>query len=176
VRFTRREFLAGAATMAAVGTLPAAALALNGTRPKCVILVDLDGFDPGYLGRAPAPNLDALASRGSLSIAGGTFHTLSNPSRASMSTGAHPEIHGNAAYFFNEATNRAVGQGRLLRKSIPAAAAPAFPPAPTMPATEPSARRLTNGTTAKVAPSAICVKTLRHWCADRDWFPVHQRG
>ena len=114
MRFTRREFLAGAATMAAVGTLPAAALALNGTRPKCVILVDLDGFDPGYLGRAPAPNLDALASRGSLSIAGGTFHTLSNPSRASMSTGAYPEIHGNAAYFFNEATNRAVGQTRTL--------------------------------------------------------------
>ena len=33
------------------------------------------------------------------------------------------------------------------RKRKPAATAPAFPPAPTMPATEPSARRLMNGTT-----------------------------
>jgi predicted AlkP superfamily pyrophosphatase or phosphodiesterase len=114
VRFSRREFLAGAATVAAVSALPAAALGLNGTRPKYVILVDWDGFDPDYLGRVPTPNLDTLASRGSLSIADGTFHTLSNPSRASMSTGAHPEVHGNAAYFFNEGTNRAVGQTRFL--------------------------------------------------------------
>ncbi len=114
MKFSRREFLAGAAALAAVSALPAAALALDGPRPKYVILVDWDGFDPDYLGRAPTPNLDTLASRGSLSVADGTFHTLSNPSRASMSTGAYPEVHGNAAYFFNEATNKAVGQNRSL--------------------------------------------------------------
>jgi arylsulfatase A-like enzyme len=114
VRFSRREFLAGAATLAAVSALPAAALALEASRPKYVILVDWDGFDPAYLGRVPTPNLDALVSRGSLSFADGTFHTFSNPSRASMSTGAYPQVHGNAAYFFNEATNKAVGQNRSL--------------------------------------------------------------
>jgi predicted AlkP superfamily pyrophosphatase or phosphodiesterase len=110
MRLSRREFLAGAAAITAVSALPAAALALEGSRPKYVILVDWDGFDPAYLGRAPTPNLDALASRGSLSLADGTFHTFSNPSRASMATGAYPQVHGNAAYFFNEETNRAVGQ------------------------------------------------------------------
>jgi predicted AlkP superfamily pyrophosphatase or phosphodiesterase len=100
--------------LTAASTLPAAALALEGSRAKHVILVDCDGFDPDYLGRAPTPNLDTLVSRGSLSIADSTFHTLSNPSRASMSTGAYPEVHGNAAYFFNKGTNRAVGQTRFL--------------------------------------------------------------
>ena len=114
MKLSRREFLAGAAALTAVSALPAAALALEGSRPECVILVDLDGFAPEYLGRALTPNLDALASRGSLSVADGTFHTLSNPSRASMSTGAYPEVHGNAAYYFNEATNKAVGQNRSL--------------------------------------------------------------
>src|SRR5918995_2909821 len=114
MRLSRREFLAGAAAITAVSALPAAALALEASRPKYVILVDWDGFDPAYLGRVPTPNLDALASRGSLSLADGTFHTLSNPSRASMSTGVYPEVHGNAAYFFNEETNRAVGQTRSL--------------------------------------------------------------
>jgi arylsulfatase A-like enzyme len=114
VRLSRREFLAGAAALAAVSALPAAALALDSSRPGYVILVDWDGFDPDYLGRVPTPNLDALASRGSLSLADGTFHTFSNPSRASMSTGAYPEVHGNAAYFFNEVANKAVGQNRFL--------------------------------------------------------------
>jgi hypothetical protein len=31
-----------------------------------------------------------------------------------MSTGAYPEVHGNAAYFFNEVANKAVGQNRFL--------------------------------------------------------------
>jgi hypothetical protein len=118
VKLSRREFLAGAAALTAVSALPAAARALEGSRPEYVILVDLDGFDPGYLGMAPTPNLDALASRGSLSVADGTFHTLFNPSRASMSTGAYPEVHGNAAYFFNEGTNKAVGQNQSLAAEI----------------------------------------------------------
>ncbi len=82
--------------------------------PEHVILVDWDGFDPGYLGLAPTPNIDALASRGSLSVAKSTFTTKSNPARASMSTGAYPEVHGNAAYYFDEEANQAVGQTRFL--------------------------------------------------------------
>jgi arylsulfatase A-like enzyme len=83
-------------------------------RPEHVILVDWDGFDPDYLVRAPTPNIDALASRGSLSIAESTFTTKSNPARASISTGAYPEVHGNAAYYFDERSNEAVGQTRFL--------------------------------------------------------------
>jgi arylsulfatase A-like enzyme len=80
-----------------------------------VILVDWDGFDPAYLDLTPTPNLDDLASRGSLSTARGTFPTLSNPSRASIVTGAYPEVHGNAAYYLDRQTGRVVGEERTLR-------------------------------------------------------------
>ena len=76
--------------------------------------MDWDAFDPDYLALAPTPNIDALASRGSLSMAESTFTTKSNPARASMSTGAYPEVHGNAAYYFDEESNEAVGQTRFL--------------------------------------------------------------
>ena len=58
-------------------------------------------------------------------------------------------------------TRNAVGHGTAPRKRNPAATAPALPPAPTMPATEPSAFRLMNGTTEKVAPSDICTNRLK---------------
>ena len=48
MRLSRREFLAGAATITAVSALPATALALAASRPKYVILVDWNGFGPGY--------------------------------------------------------------------------------------------------------------------------------
>lgn len=85
-----------------------------GRRPKDVILVDWDGFDPDFLGRAPTPNLDALVARGSLTIGQTTFQTVSNPGRASMSTGAYPETHENAAYYFDPVANVARGQERFL--------------------------------------------------------------
>ena len=121
MRFSRGEVLAGAAATVVATAVPASWLlsrrpedrAPTG-RPEHVILVDWDGLDPDYLGRAPTPNLDALASRGSLSIAESTFPTKSNPARASISTGAYPETHGNAAYYFDERSNEAVGQTRFL--------------------------------------------------------------
>lgn len=119
-RLTRRELLIGAAASAAASTLsPPPVLAQAGEsspgrRPHYVILVDWDGFDPDYLGRAPTPHIDALADRGSLSVATGTFHTISNPARASMATGAFPEVHNNAAYYFDRTTNKALGQERFL--------------------------------------------------------------
>jgi predicted AlkP superfamily pyrophosphatase or phosphodiesterase len=121
MRLSRREVLAGAAVTAIVAaTVPAWLLSRRSEggsqtgRPEHVILVDWDGFDPDYLDRAPTPNIDALASRGSLSIADGTFPTISNPSRASMTTGAYPEVHGNAAYYFDAGTNEVVGENRFL--------------------------------------------------------------
>jgi predicted AlkP superfamily pyrophosphatase or phosphodiesterase len=107
MRLSRREVVVGAGVAAVAAAVPTW---LRSRRPEHVILVDWDGFDPDYLGRAPTPNLDALTSRGSLSIADGTFPTISNPSRASMSTGAYPEVHGNAAYYFDGRTNRVVGE------------------------------------------------------------------
>lgn len=83
-------------------------------KPKHVVLIDWDGFDPDYLGEVRMPNLEALAARGSLSIARGTYKTISNPSRASTSTGAYPEVHQNVAYVYDPATNRVQGQSRFL--------------------------------------------------------------
>jgi hypothetical protein len=47
-----------------------------------------------------------------------------NPARASMSTGAYPEVHDNAAYYFDAGANRAVGQTRVLEaETLPEALA-----------------------------------------------------
>ena len=119
MKLSRRRFIKGAASLATAATAPAWLLSCSGPRanrrPEHVILVDWDGFDPAYLGRTPTPNLDDLASRGSLSTARGVFPTISNPSRASMATGAYPEVHGNAAYYLDQQTGRVVGEERTLR-------------------------------------------------------------
>jgi arylsulfatase A-like enzyme len=117
MRLSRRQILIGAAAAAAVPAWLLSRRPEGGPqtgRPEHVVLVDWDGFDPDYLGRAPTPNIDALAGRGSLSTAVSTFTTKSNPTRASLSTGAYPEVHGNASYYFDGATNEAVGQSRSL--------------------------------------------------------------
>ncbi|NEE01923.1 alkaline phosphatase family protein [Phytoactinopolyspora halotolerans] len=116
---SRRSVLGGiAATVAAVPLGGVAVANPDATtaqrRSRHVVLVDWDGFDPDYRGRVPTPNLDRLAARGSLSIAETTFHTVSNPVRASMSTGAYPETHGNVAYVYDPATDTAQGQSRFL--------------------------------------------------------------
>ena len=97
-----------------VDSAAAAAPEGAGPSPKHVVLIDWDGFDPAYLDRAPTPNLDALAGRGSLTVGSSTFQTVSNPARASMSTGAYPDTHNNAAYYFDFASNTAKGQERYL--------------------------------------------------------------
>lgn len=117
---SRRQFIKGAATLAAAGTATAWLLSCSreprsNRRPEHVILVDWDGLDPAYLDQALTPNLDELASRGVLSTARTTFPTLSNPSRASIATGAYPEVHGNAANYLDRQTNQVVGEERTLR-------------------------------------------------------------
>jgi predicted AlkP superfamily pyrophosphatase or phosphodiesterase len=120
VNISRRGLLAGAGAAVVAASVPAWLLSRRPEagpqigRPEHVILVDWDGFDPAYLGRAPTPNIDALAGRGSLSVADGIYPTISNPARASMSTGAYPETHGNAAYFFDDGAGEAVGETRFL--------------------------------------------------------------
>ncbi|MDQ3643413.1 MAG: alkaline phosphatase family protein [Actinomycetota bacterium] len=127
MKILRRLALLGLAAALVAGTaLPAqakpksneddreGAKTYTGRQPKHVVLIDWDGFDPDFLGRAPTPNLDALVARGSMSIARSTFQTVSNPARASMSTGAYPDVHENAAYYFDPAANVARGQERFL--------------------------------------------------------------
>ena len=117
---SRRGLLAGAGAAVVAASVPAWLISrrpgagAKAKRPEHVILVDWDGFDPDYLGRAPTPNIDALAGGGSLSVAESIYPTISNPARASMSTGAYPERHGNAAYFFDEGSGEAVGETRSL--------------------------------------------------------------
>jgi arylsulfatase A-like enzyme len=115
---SRRQILSGAAIVAGATAVSPAAFAepsrRRHRRPKHVILVDWDGFDPDYLDRAPTPNLDALARMGSRSVLDGTFPTISNPSRATTATGAWPEVHGNVAYIWDPATNAFQGQSRFL--------------------------------------------------------------
>ena len=110
----RRAVAALIAVLALLALAPAGALADDRPPAEHVVLVDWDGFDPSYLGTAPTPNLDSLRRRGSLSIASSTYHTISNPARASMATGAYPERHGNAAYVFDPVAGRAQGQSRFL--------------------------------------------------------------
>lgn len=102
------------AAVAAAAPTAAASPGPTGRSAKHVVLIDWDGFDPSFLEMADTPNLDALAARGSLTIGSSTFQTVSNPARASMSTGAWPDIHDNAAYYFDQTTNKAKGQERYL--------------------------------------------------------------
>lgn len=114
---TRREILTGAAIAAGAVLLPVApaqADPLRRGRVDHVILIDWDGFGSDLLGRLPMPNLRALIARGSLSQADSTYNTYSNSARASMSTGAHPEVHGNVGYSLDRTRNIVVGQNRDL--------------------------------------------------------------
>jgi len=101
-----------AAAPTAAAPAGAASPGSTGRSPKHVVLIDWDGFDPSYLEMADTPNLDALAARGSLTTGSSTFQTVSNPARASMSTGAWPDTHNNAAYYFDGTSAR--GQERYL--------------------------------------------------------------
>ena len=100
--------------VAAFPSRVAAAPDAAGGWPRHVVLIDWDGFDPDFLGRTAAPNLDALAGGGSRAVGSSTFPTVSNPARASMSTGAFPDTHENAAFYFDPASNTARGQERFL--------------------------------------------------------------
>ncbi len=114
---TRREILASAAIAAGAALLPVARASAAPRRRAGVdhvILIDWDAFGSDLLGRVPMPNLAALIAGGSLSLADSTYNTYSNSARASMSTGAHPEVHGNVGYYLDRTRNIVVGQNRDL--------------------------------------------------------------
>ncbi len=115
---SRRSFLAGAAAGIAGGIASTHASAAGAPAPRPaadhVILVDWDGFDPEFLTRAQHPAVDALAARGARGLATNTYSTFSNSCRSSMSTGAYPEVHDNAGYYYDVVADRAVSQNRDL--------------------------------------------------------------
>lgn len=104
------------------GALPADAQAVPSTqalRPQAplaahVVLIGFDGFDPDYLGRAPTPNIDALAAAGALGTTTGPAQSVTNPSFATLATGAWPDVSGNVAYIYDRATGTYRGQSRAL--------------------------------------------------------------
>ncbi len=123
-RTTRRALLAAAAALSTVVT---AAVATSVTAPSAaaapqppadhVVLIALDGLDADYLElleQVPTPNLDRLVRRGSLTTSTGVMTSITNPSWASVATGAWPERHLNTAYWFDPVANVARGQQRDL--------------------------------------------------------------
>lgn len=112
-----RKVLVG--IVAAVAVLAATAAPAGAARPATgraehVVMVVWDGFDPEYRHRVPTPNLDALARRGVVTTSTGVMQTITNPSMASLATGAYPERHGNTAYLYDPAANVVRGQTRAL--------------------------------------------------------------
>ncbi|UOE44406.1 alkaline phosphatase family protein [Agromyces larvae] len=77
-----------------------------------VVLLALDGFDIDYLDRAPMPNLAHLLKRGSLTTSTGVMTSITNPSWASIATGAWPEHHLNTAFWYDEEAGVARGSSR----------------------------------------------------------------
>lgn len=82
-----------------------------------VVLVALDGFGARYLrllDDLPAPHLDALVRRGSLTTGTGVMPSITNPSWTSVATGAWPERHLNSAFWYDPAARVAHGQQRAV--------------------------------------------------------------
>lgn len=101
------------------GARPADARWTGGPRPSApradhVVLIGFDGFDPDYLSRASTPNIDALAAAGALGTTWGPAQSVTNPSFATLATGAWPDRTGNVAYTFDRSTGRYRGQTRDL--------------------------------------------------------------
>ncbi|WP_426242812.1 alkaline phosphatase family protein [Nocardioides sp. LHG3406-4] len=79
-----------------------------------VVLIGFDGFDADYFGRVPTPNLDALAARGSRGTTLAPAQSITNPSFATLASGAWPRTTGNVAYIFDRETQSYRGQSRDL--------------------------------------------------------------
>ncbi|MRG60473.1 sulfatase-like hydrolase/transferase [Agromyces sp. CFH 90414] len=106
-------FSAGAvAAFGCFGATAASATASPSHPADHVVLLALDGFDIDYLGRAPMPNLEHLLKRGSVTTSTGVMTSITNPSWASIATGAWPEHHLNTSSWFDEAAGIARGSSR----------------------------------------------------------------
>ncbi len=110
------------AVMAALSIGPIAPVGADTEDPasRHVVLIGFDGFDPDYLGRAPTPNIDALAARGAIGTTRSVMLPITNPSFTAIVTGAWPDRNDNLAYWWDRTTNSYQGQSR--RSPLPSIA------------------------------------------------------
>jgi phosphonoacetate hydrolase len=96
-----------------LSTRPAAELTVNGRSykhpDKPVVIICLDGSEPGYIEQAIAaglaPNLDRLMKTGTNMTALSVVPTFTNPNNLSIVTGRPPAVHGiSGNYFFDRET------------------------------------------------------------------------
>ena len=95
------------------------AVELNGTRyawPKApVVVVCIDGGDPGYFAAAHAhgliPNIARFMDDGFHALARGTVPSFTNPNNMSIVTGAPPAVHGISGNFY---LNRESGEAVIM--------------------------------------------------------------
>jgi predicted AlkP superfamily pyrophosphatase or phosphodiesterase len=88
-------------SVAACAGLPGA----GGSAPRTVVLVSLDGFRPGDLGRGLTPTLDAMAREG-VAAEGmrPSYPTLTFPNHYTLVTGLRPDRHGIVHNTIEDAT------------------------------------------------------------------------
>ncbi len=80
-----------------------------------VVFFAIDGFDADYLdGRAPLPNIQQLARRGSLTTGTSVMSTMTNQAWSSTASGAYPERTLNAAYYLDSDSGVVHGQSRSI--------------------------------------------------------------
>ena len=120
-RMTRRMTSALAALVAAAVTsvliLPGADAGTASAAPPehKVVFFAIDGFDAEYLdGRAPLPNIRALAQRGTLTTGTSVMASVTNQAWSSTASGAFPERTLNAAYYLDSETGVVQGQSRSI--------------------------------------------------------------
>jgi hypothetical protein len=81
------------------------ALARRSTRHhkkrRHVIYFEPDGFDPRYLEWFDTPHIDDLIRHGSFTIGRSVFKATSQVARASIITGAYPEVTNHQAYYYD---------------------------------------------------------------------------
>lgn len=70
------------------------------SQSKYVVVLSMDGFQSGYLGKAHTPTLDSLAGVGVKSAFRPSFPSVTFSNHYSMATGLHPDHHGLVNNFF----------------------------------------------------------------------------
>ncbi|WP_295245211.1 ectonucleotide pyrophosphatase/phosphodiesterase [uncultured Brevundimonas sp.] len=84
-------------------TSPIVEQAAQTTRPDLVILVSIDGFSPGYLGKGQTPVLDGLVASGAFGSMRPSFPSVTFPNHYTLVTGLHPDHHGVVGNRFTDA-------------------------------------------------------------------------
>lgn len=111
--YARYSLAIGAAAALVAVTLPTSASAgrvdsTSHNDQRYVIYFEPDGFDPRYLEWFDTPNIDALIERGAYAEGRSVFKATSQVARASIVTGAYPEVTNHQAYYYDFEREEAV--------------------------------------------------------------------